>query len=73
MKLGLMARADQRGLGRMTHGFYRHMHPDRVLVVREPGSEERGFSPNLALYPDAQVITYDRDRASLPEEPVRAF
>lgn len=33
MKLGLIARADNSGLGMQTWEFYRHMHPDKVMVV----------------------------------------
>ena len=31
--LGLIARADGSGLANQTFEFYRHMHPDRVLVI----------------------------------------
>lgn len=33
MKLGLIARADNTGLGAQTWEFYRHMKPDKTLVV----------------------------------------
>lgn len=33
MKLGLIARADNSGLGIQTHEFYRHMHPAKTMVV----------------------------------------
>ena len=33
VKLGLIARADNSGLGIQSWEFYRHMHPDRVLVI----------------------------------------
>lgn len=33
MKLGLVARADNSGLGIQTWEFYRHIHPDKTLVV----------------------------------------
>lgn len=66
-----MARADDRGLGHMTWEFYRHLHPDRTLVVREPGAERLGFAPHLERYPDSTTVTL-RDR-QLPAGPVREF
>src|SRR6185369_2430861 len=33
MKLGLIARADNSGLGMQTWEFFRHMKPDRTMVV----------------------------------------
>lgn len=33
MKVGLIARADDGGLGTMTAEFFRHLHPERTLVV----------------------------------------
>jgi hypothetical protein len=33
MRIGLIARADKTGLGIQTYEFYRHMKPDKVLVV----------------------------------------
>jgi glycosyltransferase involved in cell wall biosynthesis len=33
MRLGLVARADNSGLGMQTWEFYRHMHPDKTMVV----------------------------------------
>lgn len=68
MKLGLIARADDRGLGIMCWELARHMHTDRVLVVREPVAEGRGFPPHLDRYPGAQTVTYD---AGLDETTVR--
>lgn len=41
MRIGLIGRADQGGLGTMTAEFARHLHPDRVLVV-DLGAEGRG-------------------------------
>lgn len=33
MKIGLIARADNSGLGTQTYSFYRHMNPDKTMVV----------------------------------------
>jgi len=67
---GLVARADERGLGRMTHELYRALHPDRTLVVREPGAEAKGFPAQLDRYPGAAVVTYE---GGLAEAACREF
>jgi len=69
--LGLVARADDRGLGHICWDFATHMDPERVLVVREPGSERRGFRPHLDRYPGGTVVTCVE--GALPEEEVRAW
>lgn len=71
MQVGLIARADDRGLGHITWEFHRHLQPARTLVVREPGAEARGFAPHLDRYPDATVVWLDGGR--LPEAEVRAW
>lgn len=58
MKVGLWgARADDRGLGRITHDFYTHMRPDRCVVV-DMGVHARGFTQHLDRYPDAEVTPF---------------
>lgn len=57
MKLGVIARADDRGLGNQTWEVVRHLRPDRVLVVRSPSSERQGFAPHLDRFPGATVVT----------------
>jgi glycosyltransferase involved in cell wall biosynthesis len=69
VKVGLIARADDRGLGHMTWEFHRHLAPARTLVVREPGAEARGFAPHLDRYPDGLVVRFDG--GMLPEAEVR--
>jgi glycosyltransferase involved in cell wall biosynthesis len=69
VQVGLIARADDRGLGHMTWEFHRHLAPARTLVVREPGAEARGFTPHLDRYPDATVVWFDG--GLLPEAEVR--
>lgn len=71
MKLGIIARVDDRGLGNQTWEAVRHLNPDRVLVVREPGSEAQGFEPHLERFPGALVVTDEVGR--LPERPVREW
>lgn len=53
MRIGLIARADKTGLGIQTYEFYRHMNPDKVLVVDL--SHCSGQQPNMAMYPGATI------------------
>lgn len=53
MKLGLIARADDGGLGNMTWEFFRHMEPDRTLVI-DLGARGRGPA-HLDRFPGAVV------------------
>lgn len=57
MRIGLIARADKTGLGIQTYEFYRHMNPDKVMVVDL--SHCSGQSPNMSMYPGA-TIWHDR-------------
>lgn len=41
MRIGLIARADDGGLGQVTAEFYRHMSPDRTLII-DLGDRGRG-------------------------------
>lgn len=70
MKVGLLARAEDRGIGIQTWGFYRHMRPDRTLVV-DMGQLARGFPMHLDRYPDATVVPFDG--VQLPEATVREW
>jgi glycosyltransferase involved in cell wall biosynthesis len=70
VKLGLIARCDSRGLGYLTRAFYRHMKPDRTLVV-DMGELARGFPQNLDWYPGETVVAFDGHH--LPEAEVRAW
>lgn len=59
VKVGLFgARADDRGLGRLTLDFYLHMRPDRTLVV-DMGTWARQFKQHLGRYPDATVVAFN--------------
>lgn len=73
MRVGLLARCDDRGIGFQTLEFARHMHPEQVLVVREPGAERKGFLPHFDWYPDADVVTFDPRTGTLPEDAMRSF
>lgn len=61
MKLGLVARADCRGLGHQTWEFHRAMQPDRTLVV-DMGPLARGFPLHPEWYPDGRVTAFDGHR-----------
>lgn len=71
MRLGVIARADHRGLGNQSWEVIRHLDPERVLVVRVPGSEAQGFAPDLDRYPNATVVTVDESNWTLPQAEVR--
>lgn len=68
MKVGLVARAEDRGLGIMCWEAYRHLQPDRTLVV-DMGVLAGGFAPHLDRYPDALVVPFID--GVLPEPEVR--
>lgn len=54
MRLGLIARADNTGLGNQTYEFYRHMKPDKTMVIDI--SHLNGNINDFSRYPDGQVI-----------------
>lgn len=70
MKVGLIARSEDRGLGVLTRAFYEAMEPDRVLLI-DPGRLARGFAQNPDRYPGATVVPWEG--GDLPEEPVRGW
>lgn len=70
MRVGLIARAEQRGLGVMTAAFHRHMRPAKTLVI-DMGSIARGFVQDFGQYSGEQIVTFDGH--SLPEAGVRAW
>lgn len=59
MKVGVIARVDDRGLGNQTWEVARHLNPERVLVLTVPSSERQGFHPHYDRFPDATVMTVD--------------
>lgn len=54
MRIGLIARADNTGLGVQTHEFYRHMRPAKTLVVDLSARKRNRLHPER--YPDAEVV-----------------
>lgn len=61
MRWGMLARAEDRGLGNMTWEIARNLGPDRTLVV-DMGDLARGFPMHLDRYPGATVAPW-RDGA----------
>lgn len=70
MKVGLIARAEDRGLGILTWEFARHVQPERTLVITM-GNLARGFQPHLDRYPGATTVAFDG--AELDEATVRGW
>jgi glycosyltransferase involved in cell wall biosynthesis len=70
MKIGVIARADPRGLGIQTLETVRHLHPDRVLLV-EPRPE--GWPQNRQWYDGYPVTRAVWRRSQLPEQIVKPW
>lgn len=72
MKVGLIARAEQRGLGVMTSAFYRNVRPAKTLIV-DMAQLARGFPNDFAQYgPDATRVRYSPD-GTLDGDAVRGW
>lgn len=54
MNLGLIARADNSGLGNQTYEFYKHMKPDKTLVMDISGLNGNKIYPDR--YPDGVFV-----------------
>ena len=50
MRLGLIARADNSGLGNQTWELYRHLHPDKTLVIDLSGIADSNDHCNKRVY-----------------------
>lgn len=70
MRVGLIARSDDRGLGTLSWEFYRAMAPVRTLVI-DMTTIARGFVQHPERYPDALVVPWDG--GPLPEDQVRGW
>lgn len=70
MRLGLIARAEDRGLGIQSWEFARAMRPERTLLVNM-GEYARGFAMHRDRYPGAMEVAFDR--GNLPEQQVREW
>lgn len=58
VRIGLVARGEDRGLGILSWEFFRHIEPDRTLLV-DMGVLARGFSVHASRYPGALCMAFD--------------
>lgn len=58
MRVGMLARAEERGLGILTYEWWRNMRPDKTLVVVPDGAVEAGTTSHLEWYPGATFVRY---------------
>lgn len=79
MKIGLIARADNRGLGIQTHAFYQNMPVDRTLVLvagldLTNGNRLSPFEQHPERYSQGDVMTVTWNTGeSMPVDVVRDF
>lgn len=71
MRIGLIARAEERGLGIQTWEFARHLKPAAVLAV-DMGELARGFAPKFDRYDSPMICKFDGHQF-VDEEMVHAF
>ena len=73
LKIGLIARADNTGLGNQTWEFYRHLKPHKTLVVDMTHLKHNSHYPDTR-YPGAMVVKALPDPpATLPPECLAPF
>lgn len=75
MKVGLIARADDRGIAWQTYEFFRHMKPDKTMVVylNDPAwPEDSGRFVGDTIYP-ISVDVLGLRKFEFPEKTVRKF
>lgn len=71
MRLGLVARGDDTGLGTQSWEFARSMQPDKVLLVEMGVDAHRHFDSHREWYPGCTPVSFLRSR--LPERHVRRW
>lgn len=69
MKIGLIARAEDRGLAHVTWDFYRAMKPDRTLIVDMGLLARQHFPIHAERYPDAPLVPFDGSRFGVDMRP----
>lgn len=72
MQVGLIARAEDRGLGIQLWEWCRHMNPAKVLLV-DMGRLARGFRPHPERYPADRTTTVPFEGGELPMDTVVAW
>lgn len=70
VRLGLIARADNRGLGIQTYELYRHLQPAKTLVVRM-GPQRTPYVEHVDRFPDARIADLDSAAWQLPDDAIR--
>lgn len=71
MKVGLLARGEDRGLGIQTWEFHRAIRPERTMLI-DMGELARGFPMHPDRYPDAMQVNFG-DTQALPEKATREW
>lgn len=71
MKVGLLVRGEDRGLGIQTWEAYRHLQPERTLLVDLGTQVPAAFPVHADRYPDADRVLFDA--ATLPEHAMRRW
>lgn len=71
MRLGLVARADDTGLGVQSWEFFRAMQPERTLLIEMGHGAHRQFETHYERYPGATRATFAGGR--LPEHDTRRW
>lgn len=71
MKIGLIARGEDRGLGNLTREWARHMEPARTLLIRPQAAVDVGLAQHRSWFdPDALTATFGGE---LDEQLMRRF
>lgn len=71
MKLGILVRADDTGLGVQSWEAYRALQPERALVIEMGAGAHRRFDTHFEWYPGATRVAFAGGR--LPEPAVRRW
>jgi hypothetical protein len=69
MRIGVLAKADNSGLGIQSWEVARHLDAS-VLVIRDQGRERKGFPYLDERYPDALVVDWDTQTGRLPHDDI---
>lgn len=70
MRIGVIAKADNSGLGIQAWEVASHLDAS-VLLIRDPGRERKGFPFLPDRYPETEAIEWDTLTGCLPEDPVQ--
>lgn len=62
MKIGLIARGEDRGLGNLLWEFSRHVRPHRTLLVVPDGVQKAGLVTHIERFPDATPVRFGQSR-----------